>query len=343
MGVLGGGGRAGLPAAGGLVHIGFAPAPADELLGRGHRLVRDAQRVGTHIGDEAHGAVVLDVHPFIQRLGGPHRAGGRKAEGPAGVLLQGGGDEGRGRRTPALALVHLGHRVGLALQRGEDRVGFGFGLDRRLGAVRPGGQPGCEGAALLRFQVGVQVPVFLRLELFDLQLPVPDQPHRHALHPAGRKPPAHLAPQKRAELVAHQPVQLPPGLLGVEQVHVDGAGVGHALLHPFFGDLVEGDPVGGRRVQTQQVGQVPADGLAFPVRVGGQQHAVALFGLGLQLLDQLLLALDGDILGLVPVFNVNAQLAGRQIPHMAHAGGHLVPAAQVLANGLGLGRGFHND
>ena len=118
--------------------------------------------------------------------------------------------------------------------------------------------------------------------------------------------------------------------------------MGHALLDALFGDLVKGDPVGRGRVQAQHVGQMPADGFAFPVRVGCQQNAVGLFGLVLQLADQLGLALDGDIVRLVAIFHVDAQLGGRQVPDMAHACCDFVPLAKVFADGLCLGGGFHN-
>ena len=341
VGVLGGGGRAGLVLALDGADIPFAPVAADVLLGGGHRLVRDAQRVGTHIGDQADGAVAGDLDALVQRLGGPHGAGGRKAEPAAGLLLQGGGDKGRRRHAAAAALVHLGDDVVFAVQRGQDAVGLLPVGDGQLFAVGAGGQPGGKGGLALA-ELGVDVPVFVRLEGVDLQLPVADQPHRHALHPAGGQAAADLPPQKGRQLVAHQAVQLPPGLLGVEQVHIDGAGVGHALLHAFFGDLVKGDAVGGGGVQPQHIGQVPADGLALAVRVGGQQHAVRLFGLVLQLAHQLGLALDGDIVRLVAMLHIDAQLAGGQVADMAHACRDFVSLAQVLADGLGLGGGFHD-
>ena len=189
----------------------------------------------------------------------------------------------------------------------------------------------------------VQVPVFLGLEGLDLLFPVHDQPHSHALHTAGGKPPAHLAPEEGAQLIAHQTVQHPAGLLGVEQVGIDDAGMGHALLHAFFGDFPEGDPVGGVQRQAQNVGQMPADGFPLPVRVGGQEHFVRLFGGGFQFLDELFLALDADILGCVVMLHINAHLTGGQVPDVAHAGGHFIAVAQVFADGLGLGGRLHND
>jgi hypothetical protein len=93
------------------------------------------------------------------------------------------------------------------------------------------------------------------------------------------------------ELIAHQTVQHAARLLGVEQILINGAGMGHALLHALFGDLVKGHTVRLVGVQPQNVGQMPADGFAFTVRVGCQQHAVCVFGLALQFLDELFLAL----------------------------------------------------
>ena len=119
--------------------------------------------------------------------------------------------------------------------------------------------------------------------------------------------------------------------------------MGHALLDALLCDLVKGHAVGRSGVQPQNVRQMPADSLALAVRVGRKQDAIALFGLGLQLLDKLLLALDRDIFRLIAIFDINAQRTGGQVAHMAHAGRDLVAAAQILANGLCLGRGFHDD
>jgi hypothetical protein len=42
------------------------------------------------------------------------------------------------------------------------------------------------------------------------------------------------------------------------------------------------------------------------------------------------------------MFHINAQRAGGQVPDMAHAGRYSIAAAQVFANGLCLGWGFHD-
>ena len=88
---------------------------------------------------------------------------------------------------------------------------------------------------------------------------------------------------------------------------------------------------------------MPADRLAFAVRVGCKQNAVGFLGLGFQLFDQFLLALDRDIFRGIAMLDINAQLAGGQVPHMAHAGRDLVPRPKVFANRLGFCRGLYND
>ena len=181
-----------------------------------------------------------------------------------------------------------------------------------------------------------------RVELTLDKGDIVDEAHGHALHAACGQAPAHLAPQEGAELVTHQTVQHTAGLLGVEQIFVDGAGVGHALLHALFGDLVKGDAVGGVGVQPQDVGQMPADGFAFAVRVGRQQNAVGVLGLAFEFLDELFLAFDADVLGRIAVLHINAQLGSRQVPDMAHAGGDLIVIAQIFANGLRLCRRLHD-
>ena len=66
--------------------IGRAVAGVDQLLGLRLRLVGDAQGVGTHVGDQTHGALAGDVHALIELLGDGHGAAGRHVQ-LAGCLL----------------------------------------------------------------------------------------------------------------------------------------------------------------------------------------------------------------------------------------------------------------
>ena len=192
-------------------------------------------------------------------------------------------------------------------------------------------------------QVYVQRPVLLGHEGRDLLLTLGHQPDRHRLHTAGGQAAADLLPQQGGELIAHDAVQHTAGLLGVHQILVDGAGVLDGLLHHLLGDLVERHAPGLVIRQVQQVLQMPADGLALAVRVGGQIHGLALVRRGLQVLDDILFALDGPVVGGKVTLHVHAQGALGQVTQVTHAGLDHIVRPQIFANGLGLGRGLHDD
>jgi hypothetical protein len=84
--------------------------------------------------------------------------------------------------------------------------------------------------------------------------------------------------------------------LRLHQVHVDRHGFIKGLLYGIRGDFVEHHPEDGRFVRLllgpQFFLQVPADGLAFAIRVSGQINGINALGRLLQLGNQLLLAFD---------------------------------------------------
>ena len=135
VGVLCCRGALGLPCALIGADIRLAVSTGDILLGGGHSLVRDAQTVGTHIGDQTHHAVPGNVHAFVQRLGGAHGAGGRKAQAAGGLLLQGTGDKGRGGLLCALAALELAHHIACALQTLFNGACFSLAFGQQLFAV----------------------------------------------------------------------------------------------------------------------------------------------------------------------------------------------------------------
>ena len=174
-------------------------------------------------------------------------------------------------------------------------------------------------------------PVLLRHEGADLPLPLDDQAEGHGLHPPGGEPGLDALPEDRARLVAHQPVEDAAGLLRVHLPVVDPPGSAHRLLDRVLGDLVEQHPVGGR-LGIELVGHVPGDRLALAIGVGGQVDGARRLGRLLELGQRLGLSLDGDVLGLEPVVDVHAELAGRQVAQVADRRLHVVAAAQVLAD-----------
>ena len=67
------------------------------------------------------------------------------------------------------------------------------------------------------------IPVFLRNEVVYFLFPVANDAYSHRLHAACGKASAHLCPEYRTYLVAHQPVKHPPCLLSVHKVHIYGS------------------------------------------------------------------------------------------------------------------------
>ena len=93
----------------------------------------------------------------------------------------------------------------------------------------------------------------------------------------------------------------------------------------------------------QDLGDVPGDGLAFPVRVRPQVDLRDVRRRLLQLLDNLGLPQDGDVFGRKIVLQVHPQLVFGQVLDVPFAGDHLDVGAQVFLQGLGLGGRFHDE
>ena len=318
-----------------------AELAGDIAAGGSQRLVGDAQRVGTHIGDQTGQAHALQFHALVQLLGHRHGALGGHAQLAGGLLLEGG--RGEGGRGLALfpGVFHGLYFIGPAvdgLQHLPHAAFIGQLLLALFIAEEMGGK-----IPLLLAEGHVDAPVFLGDEGADLPLPVHHHAGDHALNAAGGEAGAHLPPQEGAELVAHDAVQDPAGLLGVHQVHVDVPGVPDGLGDGGLGDLVEGDPLGLVTVQLQKLLQMPGNGLALPVRVGCQIDKIGLVRCRLQLTDNFILALDGHIGGLKMIVHIHAQFLFGQVAEMAHGSLHLIAVSQIFGDGLGLGGRLHDQ
>ena len=126
-------------------------------------------------------------------------------------------------------------------------------------------------------------------------------------------------------------------VLGVNAVEVDFAGMGERLGDRRFRDRVEDDAADLVRRQVERLDEVPGDGFAFTVKVGGEVHAL---GLGRELpqlghgLDP---ALDNLVSGLEVASYVDAELSLGQIADVPERRFDDVAAAEVLADRLRLG------
>ena len=114
----------------------------------------------------------------------------------------------------------------------------------------------------------VKQPVLLRLEGADLIFTVDHDARGHRLHAAGGQAGLDLAPEQRAEFIAHDAVENAARLLCVDQILIDLARVLDALGDDLFRDLVERHALGLVIRQIQQLLQVPRNGLSLAVRVG---------------------------------------------------------------------------
>ena len=327
------------------------------------RLRAQRRGVGTHVGD---------VAVLVQALRGAHGLPGRHPQLARRLLLEGRRGERRGRAA----------RVRLGLERGDGERGVGQRRDQgrgpRLvevrdvgGAQLPGVQEvaaGGHAAAVDRRQARVEgrlgvvrdgeraghVPVVGGDERHALTLALDHQPRRDGLHAAGRQALADLAPQHRADLVPVQPVEDAPRLLGVDQPVVQLAGVGQRPLDGLGGDLVEHHALDGD-LGLELLQQVPGDGLALAVLIGGQEELVGVLQQLLELADLLLLVGVDHVVRGEAVVDVHGELAERALLHVRgqlrglrevtdvpDARLDVVPLAEVPGDRARLGRRLHD-
>ena len=204
-------------------------------------------------------------------------------------------------------------------------------------------EAGGEGLALGGDEGSVDGPVLLGDEGADLVLSVHDDLGGHRLDTARGEAASHRLPQEGGELVAHDAVQDTAGLLGVDQIHVDGSGLLDGGLDHGLGDLVEGDALDLLHGDAQGVSQVPGDGLALAVGVGCQEDLARVLGLLLDLLDDIALTADVDVVGGEAVLNIHAEGTLGQVADVAHRGDDLIVGAEIALDGACLGGRLHDD
>ncbi len=306
------------------------------------RLLGDARRIGSHVGDEADQPLARQLDPLVELLRQHHRLLDRK---PCRLLQLARNERRRRVPLPLLRRDRIDDERG-ALEIGEHRLRFRVGTDLG-GLVALLVQLRLELRRLVARQPGEQVPVLLRDELLDVLLAVADQLQRHRLHPAGAQPPPHLVPEQRAHLVADQPVEHAPGTLRVDHLLVDGPRMVERLEHRLLGDLVEHQALDLLLLlalpAAQLLGDVPANRLTLAVRVGRDVDGRRVLRSFLQRLDDLLPGRDRLVVLDEPLVDVHAELALRQVPDVPHRRDHLVVAPQIFVDRLRLRRRLDHD
>ena len=341
----------------GLVDVGLvrqrcgAEIARDDVADLAERILRQAHRVGTHIGDQADRALVAERDALVELLRDLHRTARGEAELARGFLLQRRRRERR-RRTPLALLAGDIGDVKRALRRGLDARA------RRLGGVAVGdgellellpveaGQ--ARGEALRGMRAfGLDAPVLAGDEGFDLLLALDDHAQRRALHAARGQTALDLAPQHRRQVEADEIVQRAPRLLGVDEIAGDRTRLEHRFLDRARRDLGEHHALQRAVLEQaalfQDLRDVPADGLTLAVRVGRQEDAFRrLRGLR-DRLDVLFVLFDQVVAHREVVRRIDCTLLRDQIAHVAVRGQDVEVLAEVLVDRLGLRRRLDDE
>ena len=287
--------------------VSVAVVGLHELGDLAERRFGDGHRVGPHIGDEAYGALARKIDALVQALGHRHRLARAEAELAGGLLLQRRRGEGRGGRALPLLLLDLRDAVVRTVQPFDVGGGVGLGPEQdpllvgRGGELALGhlGQAGGErGLGILRREADVDAPVFDRVERRDLTLALDDQPDCHRLHPPGGEARSNPFPQDRPDPVPDEPIQDTARLLGVDELHVDAAGIGDRLQDRVARDLGERRAFRADRVDAEQRRNVEGDRFALAVVVRREDQVVGAAEGALQLSDVPFRVLGHDVLGL---------------------------------------------
>ena len=100
----------------------------------------------------------------------------------------------------------------------------------------------------------------------------------NGLNSSGRKPPPHLIPEQRTDLVSDQPVQNAPCLLRIHLVLIDASWLFERFLNGVFGDFVEKNPVNVSGFAGKLFKQMLTDRLSFAIRVRCEVDVLDIFG-----------------------------------------------------------------
>jgi hypothetical protein len=183
------------------------------------------------------------------------------------------------------------------------RVDLGRGREE----LAPGGSQ-VRGFPLTEREAGGHLPPLVGHEGLDLLLAFDDQAHRDGLHPPGAEAAGDLLPEQRADLVAHDPVEDAPRLLGVHAVDIDRVGVAEGAGDLVLGDRGEDHALGVRGLDADLLGEVPRDRLALAVEVRREPDlapgAHRVLRGALEVLDHRFLAAEHLVLGLEPLLDV---------------------------------------
>ena len=202
---------------------------------------------------------------------------------------------------------------------------------------------GGEACAVRGSKAALHAEVDVRNEVFDGTFALDNHAHRDRLHAAGAKATANLLPKYGRELKSHQAVEYAPGLLGVDQVHVDVARIVYGAKDGRFGNFMKDNALGLGNVKVQCLGEVPRNGFSLAVLIAREPHRVGALGQLAELSNHIFFVVADYILRSEAFGDVDSDSALGQIADVAKAGAHRECAAEVFFDGLRFGGRFDDD
>jgi hypothetical protein len=118
---------------------------------------------------------------------------------------------------------------------------------------------------------------------------------------------------------------------------------GDRVLNGLFGDLVNQHAVHALVILGDLIGDMPSDRFAFAIRIGSQVDVFFPLRRFFELVDHFLLRLNNVKVRGKIFFDVDAELAFRQIDDMADRRFDLKVPSQILFQGPGLGWGLDDN
>jgi len=139
--------------------------------------------------------------------------------------------------------------------------------------------------------------------------------------------------------------------LGVDHVLIYIVGIGKGVLDVTAGDGVEDDALRDRGLDAEDMGEMPGDGLSFPVEVGCEPDIDGVLGGFLEIGDNGLFSGEDFVGGFEVVFEINSRNGlfaafgglGGEVADVADGGLDDIIRAEVFVYGFGFGGGFDDD